>query len=259
MAMAVIIIAVTAGIMSTRSRETVPRVFAASAALFIGLVLLGVSGQRCLAYFHLARVPSEIDDGLKSGRALSPETLAQAREAYLRAARILPGASEVQQNLGRIELRLADAAALAPAARMETLASASGHFAQAIAAAPARAFPWSLAALAHSELAAPPERIASSLRYSYFLGPHEASSLLLRATVALAHWDGLPEDVRRNTGRDLERIWRLPPLRTRLISLYLAASFPLRIEIRRTVVTTEEDRRIFDYMVREAAGLLKRR
>lgn len=228
----------------------------AFAALITSLVLIAISGQRCLAYFYLARGQPEIDDGFKSGLAAAPETLMRARDASLQAARILPTASELQQNSGRIELRLA---ALAPAERKAWLEAASEHFTRAIAAAPARAFPWSLAALAQSELAAKPERIASLLRYSYFLGPHEASSILLRAKVALRHWDVLPEDVHSNTERDLAQIWRFPALRPRLISLYLDASFPLRIEIRRAVIATEDDRKGFDSMVREAAGLVRQR
>ncbi|HEY4344550.1 MAG TPA: hypothetical protein VGN05_09415 [Parvibaculum sp.] len=227
---------------------------AASAALLCGLALAAMSGQRALAYFYLRSAPGGTEGALKAGAPLSPEALSRARAAYLKALRVLPGAAELQQNLGRLELRRADAPGLTAEAREDILSDASDRFMRAIDAAPARAFPWSLAAFANAQLSAEPGQTASFLRYSYFLGPQEASSILLRARVALPLWDQLPDDIRADAARDLERLWLEPGLRALLAALYLDNGPSARAEIRRAILATQDDRQAFDKLLREVVA-----
>jgi hypothetical protein len=227
-------------------------------ALLAGIFLVVLSAPRMLGYFNLAEVPPSVERALKAGALLSPPILHDARERYLDAIRFLPADAVVQQDMGRLELRRAAMIELHDSKEREkALQSASQYFRAAIIDAPGRAFPWSLEALVLSELSASVEDIFNHLDMSYFLAPHEASSMLVRARVGARLWAQLPTDLRRYISSDFAETWDLPAQRPILVDIYLHASFQARTAIRRAAFDDPKDEKIFDRMVAEAAGLSK--
>tara|TARA_R110000868_G_scaffold107750_2_gene294691 strand:- start:6834 stop:7553 length:720 start_codon:yes stop_codon:yes gene_type:complete len=237
--------------MSTERSSSPPKLVVVAAFGF-GLLLFALAAQRVGAYYYIAHVPSEVDRALASGRPLSKTVLEDARQNYLAALEILPSSAGLQQNYGRLELRRA---ALAGADRdiyQEAMTSAAAHFEAAIVAAPSQAFSWSLESYALLETSAPANDICGSLRMSYFLGPHEASSILLRAQVASQSWEGLDGKVQGFIRRDFKAIWQNIGLRRRIVQIYLDAPLSVRVVIRDAIIENEADERLLNSMLLRA-------
>ena len=162
------------------------------------------------------------------------------------------------QDLGRLELRRVDDLVQKEEKRNDALKSASQYFKAAIEAAPARAFPWSLEVYTRLRSKASSAELNELLRMSYFLGPDEASSILLRVRVGCEIWSYLEADVRRFVGTDLERIWRNGALRSALVPIYLSTPMATRADIRRTILLDERSERLFDQMLQKTIVAPKR-
>ena len=246
-AMVAITTSATAGTMSIDSGRA--RWMVGGIVSVIGLVLITFSLPRVIAYSYLAMVPPGIDDALSQGRPIKADELEEARGLYRKALDALPDDAVIQQNFGRLELRRAAGIAIAPEERIKALTSASEHFKASIAAAPARSFAWSLAASAQYQLKADPALLNALLRMSYYTGPHEASSLLLRAQVGCGIWNELDSDVRVLIGQDLKALWAIGRLRSGLIDIYLSSSYETRSAIREIVLTDPQSQKRFDQML----------
>lgn len=244
------------GIMSTEVGKA-RRKLATLAALGIGALLVFLSVPRILAYSQVGEVPSSVARALESGRDISTPVLGEALARYKNATSVLPHDAVLLQDLGRLELRRA-AGSEDSTQRNKALRSASIAFKAAIVAAPARPFPWSLEAYAQSNLFVPSDNVVGLLRMSYFLGPHEASSILLRARVATGMWGELDEDVRQFTINDLEEIWHDGRLRGAIVPIYLEASMPTRSAIRKLILTDSVSEQRFNQMLKRALAPLKR-
>lgn len=256
MAMAVTTTSATAGIMSIEA--SIARRLIAVLVCLVGVFLLALSAPRVVAYAYLAGVPSRVIDALNTGRQVGAAKLVEAHDAYLKAHSVLPDDSVILQNLGRLELRRADELRQAGDKSDEAWMSASKYFRASIEAAPARSFPWSLEAYVRSQSMASPDEMNGLLRMSYFLGPHEASSILLRARVGTGIWDHLDEDVRQFTSNDLEEIWHDGRLRSAIVPIYLDASIPTRSAIRKLILTDSGSEQRFNQMLKRALAPLKR-
>lgn len=217
--------------------------------VFIGVLMIVFALPRFLAYSSLVDIPREVERALKEGRALPAPILALSVKKYRHAADLVPDVAIIQQDLGRLEMRRAYEPDVLLAERHNILLLASKRFRAAIAAAPSRAFPWSLEAIVQSELHAEPELINEIMRMSYALGPHEASSILLRARVAGGLWQDLAADVQSNVGKDYVEMWRYSEMRPSLIIIYLESDFPARLTLRKTVLQRKKDMLLFDKMV----------
>lgn len=252
MAMAGITTVATADITST---DMLLRWNPASFGVFVfGALLLGLSLPRFLSALALTHVPETVDAALTAGSPIAEAERRVAVKAYQSALSFQPGNSLVHQNLGRILLR--DAQSKAPVKTPDpVLMSAAVAFKDSIRRAPARAFPWALEALALGHMNGDPQRLALFLNYSSLLGPYEASSLLIRASVVANHFQVMPETVREIFRRDVARLWTSVFLRRDLMQIYLAAPIKVRSEIRHAALITAHDRAIFDAGIRRLTGL----
>ena len=246
--MADIIIVNIADTMSTERSSRAPKLIAV-AAFGIGLLLFALAAQRVGAYYYIAHVPAEVDRALASGRSLSKTMLDDARRNYLAALEILPSSAGLQQNYGRLELRRAALADADGDSYQEAMSSAAVHFRAAIVAAPSQAFSWSLESYALSELSAPANEINGLLRMSYFLGPHEGSSILVRARVASKSWEGLDSNVQGFVRRDFKAIWQTRGLRQNIADIYLDAPLEVRVVIRKAVIEDKADVQVFNRLL----------
>lgn len=247
MAMVVIITSATAGIMSIDSFRT--RWVIGAIGVAVGLLLITLSLPRVIAYSYLAMVPSVVDEALSQGLPIKSDALEEARGLYRKALDALPGDAVIEQDFGRLELRRASSVANTLDKRIEALNSASEHFKASIAAAPARSFAWSLAASAQYQLKADPALLNALLRMSYYTGPHEASSLLLRAQVGCGIWKNLDTDVRDLIGQDLRALWEVGRLRSALVDIYLSAPLEVRSAIREIVLKDPQSQKRFDQIL----------
>ena len=247
MAMVGIITSATAGIMSIdrlRTRRVIGFI-----GVGIGLLVIALSLPRAIAYSYLAMVPSGVDVALSQGRPIKSDELEEARGLYKEALDALPGDAVIEQDFGRLELRRAARLTNTTEERIEALNSASGHFKASIAAAPARSFAWSLAASAQYQLKADPALLNALLRMSYYTGPHEASSMLLRAQVGCGIWNNLDTDVRDLIGQDLRALWEVGRLRSALVDIYLSSPLEVRSAIREIVLKDPQSQKRFDQIL----------
>jgi len=243
------------GTMSTslvsRGPGWLSRWLVAGVAGLIGLMLVVLSTPRLVAYAGLARLPAEVDANLKSGQPISGATLFEARTAYEQALKYVPADATLNLNLGRLILREAAMPGLSQALRRKALETASLHFRAAISGAPTRAFAWSLAALVESNKSGPSGRLYNLLRYSYYYGPYEPSSVLTRSGIVMPLWQILPDEFQRFAENDLKVLWWVHALRRDLFEIYLEAPYPLRSHIRHVVLLTDEDRQSFDTLLKD--------
>lgn len=242
------IVAITSTDMALRWNPSAFGVF------LVGALLLGLSLPRFLSALALTHVPETIDAALGAGAPISEADRLVAVQAYRSALRFQPGSSLVHQNLGRVLMRdvQVSPSSTTPDA---ALVAASQSFDDSIRHAPSRAFPWALQALALSKSNGDPRRLEMFLNYSYLLGPHEASSLLIRASVVAKTFQSMPDGIQENFRHDVARIWNSAFLRRDLLDIYLAAPLKVRSEIRRAALITNRDRAIFDAGIRRMTGL----
>ncbi len=230
----------------------------AGSTFIVGSFLLALSTPSLTAYFLLAQNPSSVARALKTGRALPEPVLSRAIQIYEGAASSFPSDAVIQQDLGRLELRRLELA-LTPDQRRSVLLAASARFRASIVRAPSRVFPWSLEAYTQSELSAPPGEISRLLQMSYFLGPHEPSSMLLRVRTGSRNWSGLSTDVRKFVIEDFAEIWRMTSLRPTLIDIYLEGAMDVRTVIRRAAFKETDDLKRFDRLIFNAVSSVKSR
>lgn len=249
--MADIITVDIAATMSTERRPFFPKLVTLAAFGF-GLLLFALAAPRVAAYYYIARVPSEVDRVLASGRPLSETMLANARQNYLAALEILPNNAEFQRDYGRLELRRAVLRAGDREHYQDAMSSAAAHFRAAIVTAPSQAFFWSLESYVLSEMSAPADEINGHLSMSYFLGPHEGSSILLRARVGSQSWDGLNGDVQAYIRNDFKAIWENGRLRKGIVDIYLNAPLEVRVVIRNAVIENQADEQAFNALLIQA-------
>lgn len=255
-AMEVTTTSVTVATMSIK--ESVTHQFLAVTVGGVGLLLLALSIPRTIAYAYLAAAPARVLSDLNSGRKIDQIDLAKARERYFKALSILPDDAVISQDIGRLDLRRADAPTHDDDTRANILKSASWYFHASIKAAPARPFPWSLDAYVQSQFLASPHEINERLRMSYFLGPREASSILLRVHVGCENWNHLNKDVQLFVSNDLKTLWGDIRLRQNLVPIYLNASLVTRVVIRNVILSDEESEALFNRMLKKALGHLNR-
>ena len=252
------VVTTTSVIVDTMSTEaSIAQRLIAVLVFTAGLLLLALSVPRAVAYAYLEGAPSRAIAALNSGQPIGGAELIEARDGYLKAYFFLPEDCIILQDLGRLELRRADELTRAGDKSADAFVSASKYLKASIEAAPARAFPWSLEAYVRSKLLASPEEMNKLLRMSYFLGPREASSILLRARVGTGIWDHLYEDVRQFTSNDIEEIWRDDRLRSAIVPIYLDASIPTRIAIRKLILIDDGSERQLNQMLKQALTPLK--
>lgn len=222
------------------------------AGIAIGLLVIAFSFPRMVAYSYLLGVPAGLDDALATGRPIDKVKLEEALDIYRKASDWVPGDPVILQDYGRLELRRAEKFPTNSDGRREALLSASQHFKASIAAAPARPFAWSLAAYAEAQLKADSSFLNALLRMSYYAGPHEASSILLRAQVGCEIWEGLDTDVRGFIAQDLKALWAEARLRPALVDIYFRSSYPTRSAIRATILTDTQSEKRFNQMLERA-------
>ncbi|MGB5948805.1 MAG: hypothetical protein WBG82_05755 [Parvibaculum sp.] len=232
--------------------------WAARLALVAGVGLVLIALPRIHAYLGIAtwsdRVPAALDN---PSIAIEPPVLADARADYCAAARALGGDAYLQQECARLAIRLSGAAGDGSHAD-ERLAEAAASLRRMVAAAPNRGLGWSLLAAVEAARAAPSGEVAGLLRMSYLTAPREAASMAIRARLMLRDWDGMPEDLRSDAGRELALLWKCHALKGELVSIYLASDFRARAVIRRHALVTEADLAQFDARVRAAAAAAAR-
>ncbi|MEQ8268817.1 MAG: hypothetical protein RH982_16605 [Parvibaculum sp.] len=232
--------------MSTERRFPAHRLAAGAAlaaALAAGLVLLALAVPRAAAYGLIA------DRGGAAALqpALSPQALEAARGRYREALSWHPSDGGLALDLARLDLR-------APAGEGEALSAAVAHLRQAAARTPNNALVWSLLAEAETKRAADPEAVVEALRMSRFTGRFEASSLVLRSSVALTGWSWLPDDLRDNARRDLARLAGEPRLRRDMIRMYVALGYGARAVLLDQAFAADGDRERFKRQVLSRAG-----
>ncbi|MBI1260833.1 MAG: hypothetical protein GC184_03830 [Rhizobiales bacterium] len=224
----------------------------------LGLTLVLCAGYRSWGLGQLVHDrPAGLVQSLNQGTDLDSVEIDQGIEAYRSAVATLPHMSDAFIQLGRLMLRRA--IYLDGQLRDDALRAAAGYFEQAIAASPSEPFGWSLLALSQDQMASPEPQIISLIRYSHYLGPQEASSILIRVPVGLRHWDGMPADLQESLRQDMRRWWRYPALQPDMISLYLGSSLTERIIIRKAILTSPELQKKFDRLLIEDTGLKRRR
>lgn len=258
MAMAVIITAATVAIMSTERLDNARRLTAGS-ALVVGVALTVLASFQVSGYGELAFSSDMLQYKLQTGEAMSADEVAKDMAVYRVAISRLPDDALLLQDIGRLARRQSVVEGLNDEERQAALQSAAGFFRRAMAAAPARAFPWSLQAGTEADLKADPARIANLLRYSSYLGRYEASSILIRANTALPIWDQLPTDIQDAVRGDLRNMWMYHVLRDDLISLYVGSEIAQRSVIRHAALLSDEEQQNFNYHLRLALGLIKPR
>lgn len=232
--------------------------WAAGLALAAGVGLMLIALPRIHAYLGIAgwsdRIPAALDN---PSIAIEPPVLADARADYCAAARALGGDAYLQQECARLAIRLSGAAGDGSSAD-ERLAEAAASLRRMVAAAPNRGLGWSLLAAVEAARAAPSGEVAGLLRMSYLTAPREAASMAIRARLMLRDWDGMPDDLRSDAGRELRLLWESHALKSELVSIYLASDFRARAVIRRHALASEADITQFDARVRAAAAAAAR-
>ncbi len=218
----------------------------------IGILLFSLAAPRFSAYYRIANVPSEVSRTMASGGSLSETMLLDARQHYSDALAVLPNNAELQRTYGRLELRRAVLADQDSEHYLEAMNSAAAHFRAAIMAAPSDAFSWALAGYASTEISEPLHKINALMRMSYFLGPNEGSSILLRAQVASQLWKELDSDVQNYTRNDFRAIWRNGGLRQSIVDIYLNSSLEARVVIREAIVGNKNTEQKFNNLLAKA-------
>lgn len=254
MATADIIIAVTAAIMSTEAQVIRERPIVASVTMVLAVAMLLLAAQRCIAYAYVASMPADISEALGREAPIAADKLQRSSDALQKAVAVLPSASLLHRELGRIQLHSTKGQGKAPSDIAARLKLAGDEFDQSIATAPARALPWALAAQARDQAGAPFSTIIPYLQYSAYLAPREASSLLLRTRIAVPHWAELPDDLRASIRQELRELWVYPDLRYAFVDRYLKASFELRGLMLRDAIQTPADRKKFQQQIKKALG-----
>lgn len=239
---------ITAGIVAITRIEMAgangaSRVMLSATSGLIALALIGIAVPRVVAYAFIAPWSSVAPPALAGGQQIEAGPLAEAVHAYSRAAAWLPSDGLIQQDRGRLLMRQGQDEEAAAAMRAS------------LAAAPNRAFAWSLLAYLDDKTGASAATLAPMLRLSYATGPREASSMLLRPAVPLDHWADMPDDIKDAVRLELRRVYETPWMRARFFRLYIAQSFAGRIAIRDAVISTPAEAAKFNREVREAAGL----
>ena len=135
--------------MSTE-RDTRRNFLIAGIVFLAGVGIIALSLPRMLSAVQLVKAPFGVDEALKDGKDLKPDVVTAAQMRYRRAIETEPGDALANQDLARLELRTYGMSGLAPDQRAASLRSASDHLVAAIAAAPARSFPWTLLGLCQS-------------------------------------------------------------------------------------------------------------
>ncbi|MBC7077766.1 MAG: hypothetical protein H5T92_05600, partial [Synergistales bacterium] len=159
------------------------------------------------------------------------------------ALRILPSDDSIARQLGRLNLRIQDGldasdSDAASAAAVQYLRQAASH-------APNRAFTWSLLAHSAAQAGGLDDTFLRYFRLSVLTGRFEASSILLRSSIALSHWDDLPDEVRAYARQDLRRLWADRHLLNELIRFYLSRNYQEREIILQESFDSDVDRRFF--------------
>lgn len=250
-----ITIAGTVATMSTESGQF-GRKSIAIGATGIGLLLFFLAALRVQAYSHLLDVPMSVDRDLASGKIMTEAVLLDARESYRMSIAAMPGDADLQRTYGRLELRQSKLHADSPEQLGGDLSSAAEHFRAAISAAPSQAMNWSLLTYVRSEMSAPSSEMNDLLRMSYYAGPHEGSSILLRARAASRMWDSLDDDVRSFSKADLKEMWRYRELRPTLVEIYLDSNLATRMQIREIVIDSEVSAKIFKSLLMKAVSVV---
>ena len=255
----VTVVTITVDIASTMSTK-VPSRSRASIGLCAGAVsflLTILTFFQIMAYAHLVYVSPRVEISLKTGSSLSQPISSAALGAYQLAVWWLPVDAELYQTMGRLELRNAASFAESDPQYLEALERSRNQFTSAIFVAPARSFSWTLLAHASNETEGSKEMLNRLLRMSYFLGPHEASNVLLRSYIEGKRWNDLDADLREYAQRDFLAIWLNEQLHPKLFQIYVEASFGGRMGIRRAILPDRAAADLFDQQLLKFTGLLK--
>ena len=258
MAMEAITTGATANTMSTsegleRRGLGLSQLFSYATLILLGSALLVLAMPRIAAYSIILPVQSRVAPYLTHGTSPPSDTLEKSIGAYVRAGEWLPGDASIQQTLARLYLRRAFDRQGTEEERRAALAAADQSIDRSLADAPNRHFDWALKAEILRLSGRPVQEIEGALVLSSYLGPYEASSMLLRSRIILDRWSDVSGAIHDIARKDLVLIWRTVPLRESLIALYLQESLQGRVLIRHIVLKSKEDIGIFNAMVRQAA------
>lgn len=249
---------ITVDITSTMSTNASPslKIQIGLCACAVSFLLIVLTFFEIIAYSHLTLVSRRVDAAIKTGATLPQEISSDALGVYRSAAYWLPADAELYQIAGRLELRNATAFTKGDPQRMAVFELARDQFIAAISAAPARSFSWTLLAHVSNEMDASGAALNRLLRMSYFLGPHEASNILLRSYIEAKRWDELDEDIQDFAQRDFLAIWQNEQLHPKLFQVYIEASFAGRVGIRQAILPNRAASDLFDQQLLKFTGLL---
>lgn len=219
-----------------------PLVLAVAGAVAAALLLLGL--PRLVAHAIVAPAHEQVDNALTAGRALPPAVVDHALERYASAVPFAPEDASFRRRQGQLLLRKRAGAGPEEAAAL--MREARDRFAEAAARAPARSFDWTLFVRAELALGAKAGSLEPVLRLAYVTGPYEASSMLARSNIVLAHWEAFSPDMRDIVRADLERLWQTRGLRATLYRTYLQWGYRERGLFREIVLSDPEEARRFD-------------
>jgi tetratricopeptide (TPR) repeat protein len=203
------------------------RAIISAATLLISLVVAVLSVPRALAYGEVTSWRSFSQIVPKAGAA-ETET-EEALDAYRLAVAALPGDARLQSGRARLALSLDG--------RQDEAIDA---LRAALAASPDQALGWSFLAHAGDRYKTAAVPVMPALRLAYILGPYEGKCSRLRTTVALAHWDEMPDELKSYLGRDVQNLWNDGQARQLLADLYLSSGYGARAFVRSTFSSAAE-------------------
>ncbi|MDO8421545.1 MAG: tetratricopeptide repeat protein [Parvibaculum sp.] len=210
----------------------------------IAVCVIALAIPRIAAYSMTAPWAEVVPAALEEGRMIEPRIfLDDAVSDFKRAVGYHGSDAVLLQDLARLH------------SRQEDWTSAEEDLRLSLAAAPNRAFVWSLLARASTERGMPPDIVASFVRLSYQTGPREASSVLVRSALIAKNWTQFPEDIQRIGKMDFQNIYDTPWMRREMVQMYLDSDFAGRSAFRDTVLQTPRDARVFDKLLEKSLGL----
>lgn len=240
----------TAGTMSTERADRRLHRVAVTAALLAGGFLMIAAWPRIAAHGVLLQAGSAIR-AIDEGGVLAPQAAETTFDAYSRALVWRPDDPALLRNRARLAGRLA---LLEPQSEGLWRARAVADFRAALAAAPGDGTAWARLAQAELEAGAEIEDVLPHLRLARFTSPRRASALLPQLSIAMRHWEAIPDDIRVHALADLPAFWQRRALRPLLVTAYLDAGLAARVAFRARLGENERALRDLDRLLASGLG-----
>lgn len=213
--------------------------------VLVGGLLIAMSVPRIAAYGLVLGASSAIR-AIDEGRGISQEDAKTAYHSYTAALAWRPHDPVLREDRARLAGRLA---LLEPRLAPFWREQAVEDFRGAVASAPGNGTAWARLAQAELEAGAGIETVLPQLRLARLTAPRRASALLPQFSIAMRHWDAMPDEMRAHALADLPSFWSRGAIRPLLVAAYLEAGFEARAAFRRRLGENPRALQAFDRLL----------